>query len=149
MMFMKISCVRQTWLRVILAGMIVGGGVVYGKMLRGPGAFEKNSFTVEPQRREVESDPAEGLGRVYAGQLVYFYQHILSRVMPSPCKMHPSCSVYSQHAITEHGVAIGVMMTADRLMHEGGEQEHAPRIWVGDELRYHDPVSRNDFWWRE
>jgi len=42
---------------------------------------------------------------------------------------------------------MGIIMTADRLIHESNEMDYAPIINTGNKLRYFDPVSNNDFWW--
>jgi putative component of membrane protein insertase Oxa1/YidC/SpoIIIJ protein YidD len=61
--------------------------------------------------------------------------------------MYPTCSQYSVQAIRKHGPAVGIMMTADRIMHEMDEQHYAPIIKVGGRHRHEDTVSDNDFWW--
>jgi uncharacterized protein YneR len=61
--------------------------------------------------------------------------------------MYPSYSAYSIQAIQKHGFFIGIMMTADRLIHEVNEMDHVPFVDGRDELRFYDPVENNDFWW--
>jgi len=61
--------------------------------------------------------------------------------------MYPTCSSYSLQVIEKHGFFIGIVMTADRLIHESNEMDYAPIINTGNKLRYFDPVSNNDFWW--
>jgi putative component of membrane protein insertase Oxa1/YidC/SpoIIIJ protein YidD len=63
------------------------------------------------------------------------------------CDMYPTCSQYCILSIHKHGPAIGIMMTADRIIHEGGEQDYVRRIRVGTRYRFYDPVEHNDFWW--
>lgn len=75
------------------------------------------------------------------------YQRGLSKLIPSNCPMHPSCSNYSIEAIVRHGPVIGIMMTADRLFHEGTEAKFVPNIVIDGRTRYVDPVENNDFWW--
>jgi len=60
--------------------------------------------------------------------------------------MYPTCSAYSRLAVRKHGFFLGIMMTADRLIHEATEMEYAPLV-LADRLRYYDPVENNDFWW--
>ena len=38
-----------------------------------------------------------------------------------------------------------MLLTVDRLIHEGNEMDTAPRVKVYDRFRYLDPVSNNDF----
>jgi hypothetical protein len=61
--------------------------------------------------------------------------------------MYPTCSQYSVEAVRKHGPVVGIVMTADRIIHELDEQDHAPLIKVWSRYRYADPVGNNDFWW--
>ncbi|HYA85653.1 MAG TPA: membrane protein insertion efficiency factor YidD [Nitrospirota bacterium] len=79
--------------------------------------------------------------------LITFYQKTINRIINGRCHMYPTCSQYSVQAIRKHGPIIGIMMTADRIMHEGSEQELIPSIKVGNHDRFYDPVEYNDFWW--
>lgn len=79
--------------------------------------------------------------------LLGFYQTVISPLDGDRCPMYPTCSQYSVQAIRKHGPIIGVVMTADRLIHEADEQRFAPLDKVGDRYRFIDPVADNDFWW--
>ena len=79
--------------------------------------------------------------------LLRFYQGVITPLDGSRCPMYPTCSEYSVQAIRKHGPVIGVVMTADRLIHEADEQRFAPLDKVGDRYRFMDSVSDNDFWW--
>jgi len=79
--------------------------------------------------------------------LLRFYQTVISPLDGDRCPMYPTCSEYSVQAIRKHGPFIGVVMTADRLIHEEDEQRFAPLDKVGDRYRFIDPVADNDFWW--
>jgi len=53
------------------------------------------------------------------------YRRLLSPVLPSACRFHPSCSQYAAEAIRVHGPARGLLMAARRLgrchpWHPGG-----------------------------
>ena len=76
-----------------------------------------------------------------------FYQKALNKLITVHCPMEPSCSNYSLQAIEKHGPLKGVILTADRLIHEAGEQETAVRIVRNNGMRFLDPVENNDFWW--
>jgi hypothetical protein len=78
---------------------------------------------------------------------IRFYQKFITHVDGDRCPMYPTCSVYSTQAFRKHGPVIGVVMTADRLLHELDEQRYVPLRQVGNRLRFDDPVSNNDFWW--
>jgi len=73
----------------------------------------------------------------------------ISRVDGDRCPMYPTCSSYGIEAIKKHGVLTGIVMTADRLIHESNEMDYAPIIKVGDRYRYYDSLSHNDYWWSE
>lgn len=79
--------------------------------------------------------------------LVTFYQKVIGRVISGRCDMYPTCSQYSVLAIRKHGPVMGIVMTADRIIHEGSEQDYVRRIKVGTRYRFDDPVENNDFWW--
>jgi putative component of membrane protein insertase Oxa1/YidC/SpoIIIJ protein YidD len=63
--------------------------------------------------------------------------------------MEPSCSNYSIKAIHKHGVFLGVLLTADRLYHEGSIKKTSPHQVTQGRVKYLDPVENNDFWWYE
>ncbi len=77
-----------------------------------------------------------------------FYQRVLHVVTVSHCPLHPSCSNYSIAAINKHGAFRGIILTADRLLHESDEQYYAPLIRRNGRSLYADPVESNDFWWK-
>ncbi len=74
------------------------------------------------------------------------YQKGFGRMTSSRCPMKPSCSNYSLEAISRYGGFWGVLMTADRLFHEGSVRYTAPIIRGGDRIRYDDPVDDNVVW---
>jgi uncharacterized protein len=79
--------------------------------------------------------------------MLSFYQKTVGPVVSGRCPMYPTCSQYSAQAIRKHGPAIGIIMTADRFIHELDEQNEAPLVKVWSRYRYADPVENNDFWW--
>jgi hypothetical protein len=79
--------------------------------------------------------------------MLSFYQKTVGPVVSGRCPMYPTCSQYSVQAIHKHGPAIGIIMTADRIIHELDEQNDAPLVKVGSRYRFDDPVRNNDFWW--
>jgi putative membrane protein insertion efficiency factor len=57
--------------------------------------------------------------------LIKFYKYFISPLLGSNCRFYPSCSSYSQEALTRHGIVIGIYLTLRRLLkchpfHEGG-----------------------------
>lgn len=82
-------------------------------------------------------------------QGVKFFQDVISPVDGDRCPMYPSCSEYGIQALKKHGPFLGLMMIADRLMHERDEMGCAPKVMVSGKCRYYDPVANNDFWLAE
>jgi len=106
---------------------------------------------MKADRRTAPTDPASKPVTSVAATpflwLLTFYQKTVGPVVSGRCNMHPTCSRYSVESIRKHGPVIGIVMTADRMMHELDEQDLAPLIRVGNRYRYFDPVENNDFWW--
>lgn len=48
--------------------------------------------------------------------IVRGYQTFISPALPRSCKYHPSCSQYAVDAITQYGVARGLVLGAWRLL---------------------------------
>jgi len=53
------------------------------------------------------------------------YKRLVSPLLPSACRFHPTCSEYMIEAVSRYGVRRGVWMGARRLLrchpfHEGG-----------------------------
>ena len=123
-------------------------GVVGGR------EFQDEPWSVSPAAPVMAANPAPNHGSAYVsvsrtvcfGWLA-FYQRVLHVVSVSHCPMYPSCSNYSIAAINKHGAFRGVILTADRLLHENDEQKYAPIIQHDGRSRYVDPVENNDFWW--
>ncbi len=116
---------------------------------QGEGGFTPWDFkgpTATGQEPEKEREPAGFSAKILLAGVSFFTDHI-SRVDGDRCPMMPTCSAYSKLAIKKHGFFVGIMMTADRLIHEANEMEYAPLVRVGDKIRFYDPVENNDFWW--
>ncbi len=79
--------------------------------------------------------------------LLKIYQNFISPVKGDRCPLYPTCSQYSVEALQKHGPVIGIIMTADRLIHESDEPAFVPYKKVGNRYRFIDPLENNDFWW--
>jgi len=60
-----------------------------------------------------------------------FYKRWISPLLPSACRFHPTCSVYTMQAVEMHGPLTGIWMGLKRLgrchpFHAGGV-DHVPR----------------------
>jgi putative membrane protein insertion efficiency factor len=63
--------------------------------------------------------------RTIAIGLIRIYKLVISPLLPSACRFHPTCSEYMRDAIEKHGVLKGVGMGLRRLsrchpFHQGG-----------------------------
>jgi putative membrane protein insertion efficiency factor len=47
--------------------------------------------------------------------LIFLYQRLVSPVLPSACRYHPTCSAYAAEALRVHGVVRGSLLAAGRL----------------------------------
>jgi hypothetical protein len=61
--------------------------------------------------------------------------------------MAPTCSLYAKQAIETHGALLGVLLTADRLLHEADEIPVVPTVEIGGQTYYRDPLEANTYWW--
>jgi hypothetical protein len=83
----------------------------------------------------------EEMGRSCSYTWLKIYQNYFSVVLTSRCPMYPSCSNYSIQAIRRYGSLKGIMMTADRLIHESTEMRESPVIQVGGRALAFDPAE--------
>jgi hypothetical protein len=77
-----------------------------------------------------------------------FFQRVISPVDGARSNMYPTGSAYAREAIKKHGALLGIVLTTERLMHEGNEGISAPRIRKYGLWRIYDPVEANDWWWQ-
>ncbi len=79
--------------------------------------------------------------------LASFFSKHVSAVDGDRCPSEPTCSSYSVQAFKKHGLAMGWLMTVDRLIHEGDEWSVSPVKNRNGKGKIIDPVDNNDFWW--
>lgn len=144
------SCVaRKDWRRATVLGMILLFSLLWTQissadntLLRGPRkTVHSNVEGTGPL------DAKQGLLQRFAAAPVLFYQRFLGPQWGWRCAYHPSCSDYSRLSIQKHGALIGWVMTFDRLQHEADEAGYSPLIVTGGQIKAHDPLVNNDFWW--
>jgi len=63
--------------------------------------------------------------------------------------MAPTCSAYAAHCLHDYGFLMGVVMTAERLMHEDDKIDPFRLRWVGATRRFVDRPRDNARWWHE
>jgi hypothetical protein len=78
-----------------------------------------------------------------------FFQGVISPVDGARSNMYPTGSAYARQAFKKHGAILGIVLTTERLMHEGNERLVAPRIRKYGLWRIYDPVEANDWWWHK
>jgi hypothetical protein len=118
--------------------------------MRGPGAHGTPRPPLQgrlPDFRPAPADP-KGVGTVLLLGLLSFYRNAVSAVDGDRCSMAPTCSLYSRQAVQEHGALLGVLLTADRLLHEADEIPLVPSVEIGGEAYSLDPLEANTYWWR-
>jgi hypothetical protein len=91
--------------------------------------------------------PSASLSTGVFDRLLRFYQQVISEVDGARSNMYPTGSDYARQVIKKHGVALGIVLTAERLLLEGNEKQVSPRIRKYGIWRIYDPVEANDWWW--
>jgi hypothetical protein len=80
-------------------------------------------------------------------QSVRIFSRYISQVDGNRCQIYPSCAAYSYEAIKTYGFILGIVLTADRLIHETDEIDVAPLIKIRNRYWPFDPLCHNTFWW--
>lgn len=123
--------------------------IVLSVFAKDPGfSAHRASLTSQASRRVAgQFDLGSSLPADFGYAWLRFYQKYLSSAGTTRCPMVPSCSSYSMLAINKHGLLKGVVMTADRLIHEADEKRWVKQVGKGNDAKYSDPLENNDFWW--
>jgi putative membrane protein insertion efficiency factor len=100
--------------------------------------LEKWSRVARRPRKE-STDPV----RLSAYGWIRIFQRFISPVDGPSCSFHPNCSTYGIQAIEEHGLLLGLPMTAERVMrnHRPENPARYPLIEKGGDFYYWDPVK--------
>lgn len=115
----------------------------------GPGAAPRPPLQRRLPGFDGPSTEPSGVGTGLLLGLLGFYRTTISAVDGDRCSMAPTCSLYSRQALREHGALLGVLLTADRLLHEADEIPIVPTVEIGGETYYRDPLEANTYWWHE
>lgn len=110
--------------------------------MRAPKTFPRRHQSRPPS-------PAVSMPVVVFDQMLRFYQKIISQVDGARSKMYPTGSAYARQVINKHGGLLGIILTTERLLHEGNEGLVSPRIRKYGVWRIFDPVEANDWWWHD
>lgn len=77
-----------------------------------------------------------------------FFQKVISPVDGPRCNSYPTCSTYARQSVAKHGALMGWIMTCDRLMRDGRDDNRLlPKVRIGGHDYADDPLRNNDFWW--
>ncbi len=75
-----------------------------------------------------------------------FYSNVISPADGPRSPSYPTGTSYGKQAIEKHGFVKGIVLIADRLIHES-DVALGPKIILYGTTRYYDPVENNTFWW--
>jgi hypothetical protein len=145
----RLAIHRLRWpLTLILAGFVLAPFAQGGEM-RAPGPRSAPRPPLHRSMGEPRAIPPaeESFGSAPWLALLGFYRTTVSAVDGQRCSMFPSCSLYSKQAIEKHGAFLGVLLTADRLLHEADEIPLVPTVESRGKTYYRDPLEANTYWW--
>ncbi len=129
-------------------GMFLGGVMGPSPLLC---SAQPNPMRAPQQRiqasREHRTAPSPAFPAVVFDAYLRFFQRVISPVDGARSNMYPTGSAYARQALRKHGLLLGIVLTTERLMHEGNEGMVAPRIKKYGLWRIYDPVAANDWWW--
>lgn len=128
--------------------LVVGFGSLDGVAARQPNAMRGPARVSSSDRPVVARQPL-AYPAVTLDAYLRFFQRVISPVDGARSNMYPTGSDYSRRVFRKHGALLGIVMTTERLMHEGNEVIVAPRIKKHGIWRVYDPVAANDWWWQE
>jgi putative component of membrane protein insertase Oxa1/YidC/SpoIIIJ protein YidD len=89
-----------------------------------------------------ETSTAKLIGR----GAIQAYSRFISPVDGPRSPSYPTSTAYGRQAIQQHGFLLGVILIADRLLHEA-EFYSGPRVVINGHARYYDPIESNIYWW--
>jgi len=82
------------------------------------------------------------------GGLMSFYSDVISPADGARSPSYPTGSMYGRIAIKKYGFFLGIILTADRLLHES-DLPLTPLISIYHKRRFYDPLEFNTFWWED
>jgi putative component of membrane protein insertase Oxa1/YidC/SpoIIIJ protein YidD len=77
---------------------------------------------------------------------IQLYSSTLSPADGPRSPSYPTSTAYGKQAIQKYGFFTGVILTADRLIHES-DVHQGPKIVLYGHRRYFDPIESNTYWW--
>src|SRR5262245_50557327 len=135
--------------RILLYGALIVMWVLWGvcQALAEQGNTMRAPTTPRRTERPAVPVPESTIPALVFDAYLRFFQQVISPVDGARSKMYPTGSAYARQAIKKHGALVGTLLTTERLMHEGNEDQVSPRIRKYGLWRVYDPVEANDWWW--
>ena len=90
--------------------------------------------------------PVKGGQRPLALGLLAAYRLGVSPFNGHNSDVAPVHSLYAVQAVKRHGALLGLLLTAERLLHEPDELRRTPRITEGGRVFHLDPLTANTYW---
>jgi putative component of membrane protein insertase Oxa1/YidC/SpoIIIJ protein YidD len=107
--------------------------------MRGP---DDRSVAVTGITKDSDISTAGLIGRL----AIQAYARLISPVDGPRSPSYPTSTAYGRQAIRQHGFVLGVVLIADRLLHEA-DAYSGPRVILYGRSRYYDPIENNTYWW--
>jgi putative membrane protein insertion efficiency factor len=121
--------------------MIVGNTVSAGSIETAAMKAPKTVQLVHPLPKPADAQ-GNSLQAVLLGS-VHFFQKWISPVDGPRCNFSPTCSRFGYQAVEHHGPALGIILTADRLMRCNVWTTAGPDYPLLSNGALHDPVDHN------
>ena len=146
-LWVRLPCVLQKGAVHYILSFLIPFFMVTCIVAEEPWTASQRHPILQPPPHPLEIQISDSTADLTCHMWLRFYQNWLSVLSQSHCRMEPSCSNYAIQAIRKHGAGIGIIMTADRLIHELDEQKVMRIVRSLGKAFCPDPVSNNDFWW--
>ncbi len=104
----------------------------------------KGPFVLPVKIRQTEAPVS--LPIWFGNSAIQLYSKVISPADGPRSPSYPTSTAYGKEAIRSHGFFVGVLLIADRLIHES-DVYNGPRIMHYGVSRYYDPVKYNTYWW--
>ncbi|MBU2643229.1 membrane protein insertion efficiency factor YidD [bacterium] len=133
---------RRRWPRtltlVIILLLAAPGYIPAGDRMQGPYS--------QTRRKNVTVDPPTSTVKWIGKGAIRLYSETISPADGPRSPSYPTSTAYGREAIETHGFLVGILLIADRLIHEA-DVPRGPRIILYGTSRYDNPVKANTYWW--
>lgn len=116
----------------------IPGQIVAGDRMKGP--FSR------PEKSGSDSDLPVSTVKWAGKGAIHLFSRYISPADGPRSPSYPTSTAYGRKAIETHGFFVGILLLADRLIHEA-DVHKGPKIVLYGTSRYYDPVESNTFWW--